>query len=115
VPEQRSSDRPLPTVVSELWELVKTYAKQETVGPLRGIGRSIAFGVGGSVVLSLGLVLLALALLRALQTETGTTFTGSWSWAPYLLTVAGVGVVIALALGAARRRSGPATTGGGGR
>ncbi len=107
MPEQRRSDRPLPTVVTELWELVKTYAKQETVGPLRGIGRSIAFGVGGSVVLSVGLILLALALLRALQTETGTTFTGSWSWAPYLLTLLVLGIVIAAALGATRKRPSP--------
>ncbi len=96
MPEQRSSDRPLPTVVSELWELVKTYAKQETVGPLRGVGRSIAYGVGGSIVLSLGLVLLALALLRALQTETGTTFTGNWSWAPYLIVVFLLAAVLVL-------------------
>lgn len=108
MPEQRRSDRSLPTVVTELWELVKTYAKQETVSPLKGIVRSVAFGVGGSVVLSVGLVLLALALLRALQSETGTTFTGSWSWAPYLITLAGVAVVIGLALAAARRRSDPA-------
>lgn len=106
MPEQPRSDRPLPTVVTELWELVKTYAKQETVGPLRGVGRSIAYGVGGSIVLSLGLVLLSLALLRALQTETGTTFTGNLSWAPYLLTLLGVAVVIALALAAARKRGG---------
>ena len=112
MPEQPSGDRPLPTVVSELWTLVKTYARQETVGPLKGIGRSFAYGVGGSIVLSLGLVLLSLALLRALQSETGTTFTGSWSWAPYLLTLAGVGVVITLALAAARRRGGPTATRG---
>ena len=108
MPEQRRSDRSLPTVVIELWELVKAYAKQETVGPLKGIGRSVAFGVGGSIVLAVGVVLLALALLRALQSETGTTFTGSWSWAPYLLTLVGLAVVIALALAAARRRGGPA-------
>ncbi len=109
MPEQRPSEATLPGTVTDLWELVKAYAKQETLGPLKGIGRSLAFGIAGSVVLSVGLVLLALALLRALQTETGTTFTGSWSWAPYLLTLAGVAVVIVLALAAARRRGGPVT------
>ena len=107
MPEQRRSDRSLPTLVSELWELVKAYVKQETVGPLRGIGRTIAFGVVGSLAVALGLVLLALALLRVLQTETGSTFTGNWSWAPYLLTLVGVAVAIVLTLAAIRRRSGP--------
>jgi asparagine N-glycosylation enzyme membrane subunit Stt3 len=105
VPEQNRGDASLPTIVSDLWELIRTYVKQETVGPLKGIARSVALGVGGSVVLSVGLVLLALAGLRALQTETGTTFDGSLSWAPYLLTLIGVVVVIGLALAATRKRS----------
>ena len=107
MPDQRQSEASIPGTVTELWELVKDYAKQETVGPLKGIGRSVALGVGGSLVLSVGLILLALAALRALQSETGSTFTGNWSWAPYLLTLLVLGVVIALALGAARRRSTP--------
>jgi len=107
VPDQRQSEASIPGTVNELWELVKDYAKQETVGPLKGIGRSVALGVGGSLVLSVGLILLALAALRALQSETGSTFTGNWSWAPYLLTLLVLGVVIALALGATRRRSTP--------
>lgn len=107
MPEQRRSEASLPGTVTDLWELVKAYAKQETVGPLKGIGRSIALGVGGSVVLSIGLILLSLAALRALQTETGSTFTGSWSWAPYLLTLIVLAVVIGLALAATRKRSAP--------
>lgn len=103
--DQPRGDASLPTVVSDLWELIRTYAKQETVGPLKGLGRSIAFGVAGSVVLSTGLVLLSLAALRALQTETGSTFDGSWSWAPYLLTLVGVAILIALALAATQKRS----------
>ena len=92
-------------MVTELIDLVRTYVKQETVGPLKGLGRSIAFGVAGSLVLATGVVLLALSGLRALQSETGSTFDGSWSWAPYLLTLLGVAVVIALALAATRKRS----------
>lgn len=103
--QQASNDSSLPTTVSELVELVKAYAKQETVGPLKGLGRSVALGVAGSLVVSIGVVLLALAGLRALQTETGSTFDGSWSWAPYLLTLLGVAVVIGLALAATRKRS----------
>jgi hypothetical protein len=92
-------------MVSELVALVRTYAKQETVGPLKNLGRSVGLGIGGSLVLSVGVVLLALAGLRALQTETGTAFDGSWSWVPYVLTLVGVAVVIGLALAATRKRS----------
>ncbi len=105
MPDQARGDASLPTMVSDLWELIRTYAKQETIGPLKGLGRSIALGVGGSLILSVGLVLLTLATLRALQTETGTTFDGSWSWAPYLLTVVGVAILIAVCLAATRKRS----------
>lgn len=105
-------DRPsgvasLPATVTELWAMVKAYAKQETIGPLKGIGRSIALGVAGSLVLSIGLVLIALAALRALQTETGSTFTGSWSWAPYLLTLVILVILIAAAISATRKRPSP--------
>jgi Putative Actinobacterial Holin-X, holin superfamily III len=72
----------------EFVDLVVAYAKQETLGPLRGLGRFIGFGVSGSVFLALGLLILLLAMLRALQTETGSTFRGNLSWAPYLITAA---------------------------
>jgi hypothetical protein len=72
----------------EFIDLVIAYAKQETLGPLRGLGRFVAFGVAGSIALSVGLLLLLLALLRALQTETGSTFQGNLSWLPYLITAA---------------------------
>lgn len=73
----------------DVWELLVAYAKQETVDPLRGLGRWIGFGAGGSVLLATGISLLLLSGLRALQTETGTTFTGSWSWAPYVIVLFG--------------------------
>jgi hypothetical protein len=74
---------PLPQVVRELWELIVAYFKQETVVPLKQLGRYIAFGLLGALLLGFGVVLLAMSGLRALQEETGTTFTGNWSWAPY--------------------------------
>ena len=100
-------DKSIPTVINELKELTITYAKQETIDPLKATGRFVAYGVGGSFVLGLGLAMLGLAGLRALQTETGTTFTGNWSWAPYLIAVAVGVVLIALALLRITRRKGP--------
>ena len=93
----------------ELVQLVVDYAKQETLGPLKGLGRFLAFGLVGSIFLAVGLSVLLLAGLRALQTETGTTFAGNLTWIPYL-AVAGAAVVVAglagwrIAKGPARRR-----------
>jgi hypothetical protein len=83
-----SSGAPLPQLVLELRDLVVTYVKQETVVPLRQLGRYAGFGIAGALLLGLGVVLLGVGALRALQTETGETFTGDWSWAPYLIVFA---------------------------
>lgn len=80
--------------IGELVDLVKAYAKQETLDPLKGAGRWIGFGLVGSVLMIIGLVGLMLAMLRALQTETGSSFTGNLSWAPHALTLVAVTVVI---------------------
>jgi hypothetical protein len=90
-----SASAPLPQLVVELKEMVVDYVMQETVVPLRNLGRYISFGIVGSFLLGLGVALLGVGLLRALQTETGSTFTGDWSWAPY-----GIVVVVMLLGGA---------------
>lgn len=90
--------KPIGEVVSELVDLTKAYAKQETVDPLKGLGRYLGYGLAGSLLLSIGVILLALAGLRALQTETGTTFTGNWSWVPYVIVLVFAVAVIGLAL-----------------
>ena len=84
-PSGAVSGAPLPQLVLELRDLVITYLKQETLVPLRQLGRYVGFGIAGSLLLGLGAVLLGVGGLRALQTETGETFTGDWSWAPYLI------------------------------
>ena len=99
-----ADDKSLPTLASELWDLVRAYAKQETVEPMKGIGRFVAFGVAGSVLLGLGTVLLALAGLRALQTETNGTFDGNWSWAPYLIVLVVCALVIVWAMSRTKSR-----------
>jgi membrane protein implicated in regulation of membrane protease activity len=80
--------------IQELKDLVVAYFKQETVDPIKGLGRYLAFGVLGALMLGGGVFFLAMGGLRALQSETGTTFTGNWSWAPY-------GIVVVALLGAA--------------
>lgn len=94
--EQQKS---VPEIASELLDLAKGYAKQETVDPLRSVGRYLSFGTAGALLLGVGVVLLMLAGLRALQTQTGSTFTGNLSWIPYglVLVVALLLVVVAAA------------------
>jgi len=89
-----NSTPPVPQLVVELRDLIVEYFKQETIVPLKQLGRYVAFGLLGALLLGFGAVFLGLAGLRALQTETDTTFTGNWSWAPYLI------MVVALLLGA---------------
>lgn len=101
-----TTDKSVPALAAELWDLVRAYAKQETVEPMKGLSRKAGWGLLGSVMLSIGLVLMLLGGLRALQTETGSTFDGNWSWAPYLIALAGAGVVLALvARGMGKRKS----------
>ena len=84
---KRAKQKSIGETISDIVELLKAYAKQETVEPLKRLGRYLGFGVAGSVMIATGLVLLVLTLLRVLQNETGSTFTGSWSWAPYAITL----------------------------
>lgn len=88
------------TQLNELKDLVVGYAKQETVDPLRSLGRSLGFGIAGSVLIGTGAFLLLLALLRGLQELTffndpTSVDGGTWSWLPYLIT-ATVGMLLAV-------------------
>lgn len=85
-------------VVADLWQLVKDYAKQETVDPLKSLGRFLGFGVGGAVLAGLGVLFGALAILRCLQTETGERLTGSLTWVPYLVAFVATALIVAIAL-----------------
>jgi hypothetical protein len=96
----------LRTTGGETVQLIVDYVKQETLTPLKGLGRFMVFGVAGSVALAVGLVILSVAFLRLLQGETGTTFEGDWSWAPYLICTVAVLLVAAIAVKAVSRGQG---------
>ena len=95
-------------VAGELWQLVVTYFKQETIEPLKGLLRFVGAGAAAMFCFGIGAVLLMLAGLRALQTETDNTFDGNLTVLPYVIVFAGA-VIIALlaarAIGAEKRRS----------
>ncbi len=73
--------------IAELWELLKAYAKQETIDPLKGLGLYLAIGLGAALSTALGVGLLLLGLLRLLQSEAHdwVDASGKSSVAPYLL------------------------------
>ncbi len=72
---------------TELIDLVRAYAKQETIGELRGTGRWLAWGAVGGISILLGLLFVLVGVLRLLQS---TLFEGSsaMSWAPYFIVLA---------------------------
>lgn len=86
------------TLVREIATMVVGYVKQETLGPLKGLGRFLAFGAAGAVMVGLGLFLLVLGGLRVLQTETGSAFSGHLKFLPYVIALTVCGVIAAAAL-----------------
>lgn len=95
---KQGQDKGTGEVISDLWQLVRDYAKQETIDPLKSIGRFVGYGLGGAVALGLGTIFTVLAVLRGLQAETGSTLTGSWDWVPYLVAFVITAVVVGLAV-----------------
>jgi cytochrome c-type biogenesis protein CcmH/NrfF len=83
-------------MLTELRDLTVDYAKQETLEPLKSLGKFLLWGVMGSLLIGLGFLLWVLAALRAMQTETGTHFTNNLSWIPYVVTLVACAIVTAL-------------------
>ncbi len=91
----------------DLVDLFRRYFRQETVEPLRSLGRYILFGAAGSVLVGVGMVLLAVGALRGLQVW--GELDGRWSWVPYLvaaLPLALAGVRAASLIGKSGRSHG---------
>jgi hypothetical protein len=86
------------TSIPDLFDYIKTYAKQETVDPLRGVGRWVGYGAAGALCLGLGLVFVLLGLLRMVQNEWHRSATGSLSWLAYLITLVVAGALLAVTL-----------------
>ena len=89
--------RQSPSSFSEVVDLVRAYVRQQTVAPLRGVGRWVAFGLFGGTLLVIGLVFLALGLLRGLQTV--EVLDGGWSFVPYFAVLFSGIVVMGFAKG----------------
>ena len=100
----RTAIRAEPTSVGEVIEAVKTYAKQETVEPLKRAGKYVGYGAAGGVMIGLGVSLLLLGLLRFVQSEWSRSAEGRLSWLAYLVTLVGVAVLGGLSVWFANRQ-----------
>lgn len=81
--------------VRDLWRLLVSYTRQETIDPLRTLGRYLGYGLAGMSLITLGVFLLAMSVLRAMQSMTGDLFSGFWSWVPYLVVIVILSAVVA--------------------
>jgi len=91
--------------LEDIRDLFIQYVKEETVQPLKDLGRFVLWGTLGSVFVGFGFAMLLFAALRFLQ-EQFRVLDGSLSWLPYLI-VAVLGTAI-MALTAWRVLSGTA-------
>lgn len=91
-----SPSRPQRASVSDVVEVVKAYAMQEIVDPLKGLGRWIGAGIAGSILLGLGLLLLLMGLLRLLQDVGEDVFDYKWSFVPYVIVLVITVAIVAL-------------------
>lgn len=95
------------TDAKELVDLVVGYAKQETLDPVKKLGKTVALGVVGAILTGVGFIFLTLASLRALQSETDDTFDDELTFVPYaiVMVVLLIGAVLAWkGLGPGRER-----------
>jgi len=99
-PRETSSDR-----VSDLVESVKAYAVQETVGPIKGAGRWLAYGTIASLSLGMSVVLLGLGALRLSQDVGGTALDGTWSFVHYFVATIVLSVAVVGAISRIRKDS----------
>jgi cytochrome c biogenesis protein CcdA len=84
--------------IAQTIQLVKDYARQETLGPLRGAGRWLAFGIAGAILLGAAGAFAVLGVLRLMQNEFAPTFRGRWmALLPYVIALATAVVVAGLA------------------
>jgi Putative Actinobacterial Holin-X, holin superfamily III len=81
----RQDSKSLSVLLTELWDLIVAYAKQETLDPLKALGRFVGYGVAGAVCFGIGSVLIGVGALRAIQTN--AHLEGDYSWVPYLAVV----------------------------
>ena len=94
--------------LDEIKELALKYIKEETIQPIKQMGRFVAWGAAGSLLVGFGYFFLLFGALRFLQ-EQFPVLDGTLSWIPYLVVVVLAAIVIGITLwrivsGTAKRR-----------
>lgn len=94
--------------VDEIKRLALRYIKEETIQPLKDMGRFVLWGILGSVLVGVGYFLLLLGALRFLQ-EQFKVLDGTLSFIPYLIVVVLAALIITVTFrrivsGTAKRR-----------
>ena len=94
--------------LDEIKSLALRYIKEETIQPLKDMGRFVLWGAVGSLLVGFGYLLLLFGALRFLQ-EQFKVLDGTLSWIPYLVVVVLAALIIGLTLwrivsGTAKRR-----------
>lgn len=93
--------------LKEIRTLAMRYVKEETVQPLKDMGRFAAYGALGSIFVGFGVMLLLLGVLRFLQ-EQFSVFHGNLSWIPYfivaVLAMAAMGLTMWRIMSGAEKR-----------
>jgi uncharacterized membrane protein YidH (DUF202 family) len=85
--------------IAETVQMVKAYAIQETLDPLKTAGRWIGLGLVGALLIGFATGFLALGVIRMMQTEWPGTFGGRWTrLLPYVGGLALCLIVAALAV-----------------
>jgi hypothetical protein len=100
---KQDEDKGVAEVATDLWQLVRDYAKQETVDPLKRLTTFFKWGVPGAFAMAFGLVFVTLGVLRGLQTHTDQHLSGHLTWVPYLAALVVDLLVIAWAVLAIKR------------
>ena len=81
--------------VKDLVQTLRDYAKQETLGPLKNLGRYVGYGLLGAILMAIATIFLSLAAIRVLQSQL-TWFDGNFSFVPYLVGIVVLLVVVGL-------------------
>jgi hypothetical protein len=72
------------TEITETKDLIISYVKQETLGPILALKRKIIFGVVGALCYGFGLLMVSVGLLRFMQGEFHV-FHGNLNFLPYMI------------------------------
>ena len=96
----------IPKLVSELADLSKTYLVENTVEPMRRMGRFAGLSLLGGILMAAGWILLSVAGLRLLSAVLPDT--ELWSVLAYVLAaLAALATALLIVAGASRSRARP--------